>query len=106
VKINASESNSPKMSIDENELEDEYHRYGNHWMRRLIDRKQFADDSTDDEDDEDEEVKLDELTINRAHFFIGKDYSNYYKKDFESVEKFDEGLTFLLFRPIILVFFL
>ncbi len=28
---------------------------------------------------------------NKTRFFMGKDYSNSYEKDFEFIEKFDEG---------------
>lgn len=29
----------------------------------------------------------------KCRFFLGKDYSNSYEKDFEFIDKFDEGLN-------------
>jgi hypothetical protein len=31
----------------------------------------------------------------KCRFFLGKDYSNSYEKDFEFIEKFDEGFYFI-----------
>ena len=33
------------------------------------------------------------LSDSKYRYFIGKDYSNSYEKDFEFIEKFDEGLS-------------
>ena len=36
------------------------------------------------------------MTNDKHHIFLGKDYSNYYKNDFQSVEKFDEGWKYFV----------
>jgi hypothetical protein len=60
----------------------------------------------DDSDSEDEEIPSEEpedekpktvigvtpVADTKSRFFMGKDYSNSYEKDFEFIEKFDEGL--------------
>jgi hypothetical protein len=35
----------------------------------------------------------------KSRFFMGKDYSNSYEKDFEFIDKFDEGLILILKNP-------
>ena len=66
-------------------------------------QREKAENTDDDENSSDEEV--DEVSDERpkpivgvtpvadskCQFFLGKDYSNYYQKDFEFVEKYDEG---------------
>jgi hypothetical protein len=37
---------------------------------------------------------------NKSRYFLGKDYSNSYEKDFEFIEKFDEGLILILYFMI------
>ncbi|CAF4681585.1 unnamed protein product, partial [Rotaria magnacalcarata] len=32
---------------------------------------------------------------NKCQYFMGKDYANSYEKDFEFIEKFDEGFCFI-----------
>ena len=59
-----------------------------------------SDDSTDEDEDipieepADEKPKtiIDETSVvnNKTRFFLGKDYSNSYPKDFEFIDKFDE----------------
>jgi hypothetical protein len=66
-----------------------------------MNKKNNNDDSSDEEQntlvDEPSDKKpkpiigVTPVIDNKCRFFIGKDYSNYYEKDFESIEKFDEG---------------
>lgn len=61
------------------------------------------DDSSNDEEEEEEEdddegksVPSPDVTPvidNKTRFFLGKDYSNSYVKDFEFIDKFDEGFS-------------
>jgi phospholipase D1/2 len=60
--------------------------------------------SNEDSSDEDEEIPCEEpktivgvtsVVDSKCRYFLGKDYSNSYEKDFEFIEKFDEG--FFLF---------
>ncbi|CAF1549028.1 unnamed protein product [Rotaria magnacalcarata] len=54
--------------------------------------RKHTDDSDDDEDFKDLQPARDPTpTIDRKHrFFIGKDYSNAYEKDFEALDKYSE----------------
>jgi hypothetical protein len=48
------------------------------------------------------------VTNDKCRFFLGKDYSNSYKKDFQSVERFDEGSKIFFFLVVfkrIIIFF-
>lgn len=56
--------------------------------------KRIGGSSTYDESDDKEPEPHIGLTpgLNKKHrYFIGKDYSNAYKKDFEMLEKYSEG---------------
>ena len=67
-----------------------------------INRKNNDNDSTDGEDsetiDKNEQTSagVRHMTNDKHHIFLGKDYSNYYKNDFQSVEKFDEGWKYFV----------
>ncbi|CAF1160764.1 unnamed protein product [Rotaria sp. Silwood1] len=66
----------------------------------MIKSKNSRDDSSDEEQDasvnESSDTKpktifgVTSVVDDTYRFFLGKDYSNYYQKDFESIEKFDE----------------
>ncbi|CAF4172153.1 unnamed protein product, partial [Adineta steineri] len=60
-------------------------------------KRNDSDDSSADEQDTSESdekpktiVGVTPVVDDKTRFFLGKDYSNYYEKDFEFVEKFDE----------------
>ncbi|CAF0767503.1 unnamed protein product [Adineta ricciae] len=86
---------------DTDDTEDRKKRRHEHKWQRFIKREK-AESTDDDENSSDEEV--DEVSDERpkpivgvtpvadskCQFFLGKDYSNYYQKDFEFVEKYDE----------------
>ncbi|CAF1361842.1 unnamed protein product [Didymodactylos carnosus] len=49
--------------------------------------------SDDSEDDEKLPPRVDRFDVDRSErYFIGKDYGNYYKKDFEHVDEYDKGI--------------
>ena len=56
------------------------------------------EDSSDEEEEEEEEEEEPKTIIgvtpvvdNKSRYFLGKDYSNSYVKDFEFIDKFNEG---------------
>ncbi len=65
------------------------------------------------DDDSEDEQKLDEprssatgpsLVIDRKHrYFIGKDYSNSYEKDFETLDKYSEGKSLFFISLLIFI---
>ncbi|CAF3487840.1 unnamed protein product [Rotaria socialis] len=67
-------------------------KYARKWMKLAQKARKHADDSDDYEDIEDLQPACDPTpTIDRKHrFFIGKDYSNAYEKDFEALDKYSE----------------
>jgi hypothetical protein len=61
----------------------------------------YNEDISDEDEQIPQEEPMDEkprtiigvtpVVDNKTKFFMGKDYSNSYEKDFEFIEKFDEG---------------
>ncbi|CAF1294151.1 unnamed protein product [Rotaria sordida] len=91
-----------KFLAEEDELEYRPNQYGNRWRRivEMIKSKTNSDDSSDEEEDvsvnESSDTKpktivgVTSVMDGTYRYFLGKDYSNYYHKDFEFIEKFDE----------------
>jgi hypothetical protein len=67
-------------------------------------RKKNSEDSSDEDEEMPCEEPADEkpktivgvtpVVDKKCRYFLGKDYSNSYEKDFEFIEKFDEGFHF------------
>ncbi|UJR32480.1 hypothetical protein I4U23_019942 [Adineta vaga] len=100
---NSSDNNliSELLSDPTNSEHERKHRRKSIWQD-FFKRKQM-NDTDDDENSSDEEpndevsddqpqaiVGITPVADSDCRFFIGKDYSNYYQKDFEFVEKYDE----------------
>ena len=68
--------------------------------------RKHTEDSDDDEDVENlPPIRDPTPAIDRKHrFFIGKDYSNAYEKDFEALDKYNEGNYFFIYVHIIDLF--
>jgi len=66
-------------------------------------RKGNGEDSSDEDEQIPPEEPADEkprtivgvtpVADNKSRYFMGKDYSNSYEKDFEFIDKFDEGIN-------------
>ncbi len=67
----------------------------------------YNEDISDEDEQIPQEEPMDEkprtiigvtpVVDNKTKFFMGKDYSNSYEKDFEFIEKFDEGFYFYFY---------
>jgi len=71
----------------------------------LFDKQKTRTNDDDSSEDEEQDISNDEPTDekpktivgvtpvvdDKCRFFLGKDYTNFYQKDYESIEKYDEG---------------
>ncbi|CAF4014666.1 unnamed protein product [Adineta steineri] len=86
-------------SNEDNELQKQADGHEKKWRRilKVINRKSDSDDSSDPEQDvivnkqPRTNVDVTSVTNDKCYLFPGKDYANYYEKDFEALEKYDEG---------------
>jgi len=66
-------------------------------------RKNSEEDSENEEKPEEPQTFIGPSPVidTKRRYFIGKDYSNIYEKDFETLDRFNEG-NYLLFHSFLL----